>query len=152
MTNTLAEFFNTNPFRNFLIGFDKIEETINNAMYSLQKNIPKFPPYNIVKTDENTYVIEMAVAGFGKQDLEITIENGVLKVSGQSSLDTLPKDNEGKYELYKGIAERSFTRIFRLADTVIVKDAEIFNGMLKIWLEAVAKDNTSKKIEIKEKA
>ena len=128
----------------YFIGFGELE---NNKF--IKSFMGAYPPYNVLKTDDNTYVIEMAVAGFGKQDLEINLDNDVLTVKGGTSLDTLPKDKNGKHELYKGIAERSFTRVFRLADTIIVKDAQLINGMLKVWLEAVSKDKTVKKIEIR---
>jgi molecular chaperone IbpA len=104
--------------------------------------IPTYPPYNIKKVDENKYVIEMAVAGFGKQDLELELQDGTLTIKGNVS-------SEDADYIYKGIAERAFTRQFTLADTVEVKNADLINGMLKIWLERfIPEEKKPKKISI----
>ena len=126
------------------IGFDTILKRIETMAETLPK-IPTYPPYNIKKVDENKYVIEIAVAGFGKQDIELVLEDGVLTVKGQVTSD------EAADYLFKGIADRAFTRKFTLADTVEVKNADLFNGMLKIWLERFIPENKRpKKIEIGE--
>jgi molecular chaperone IbpA len=102
-----------------------------------------YPPYNIRQVKDNKYVIEMAVAGFGKSDIEITMEDNKLVIKGNA------KDEEGEY-LYKGIANRGFNREFTLADKVEIKDAELVNGMLKVWLENIVKTQDAiKKIAIK---
>ena len=104
--------------------------------------IPTYPPYNIKKIDEEHFVIEMAVAGFGKQNLDIELKEDTLTISG--NLDTEDKDY-----LYQGIANRAFTRKFTLADTVIVKNAELANGLLKIALERfIPEEKKAKKIDI----
>ena len=129
-------------FNTQTIGFDSILKHLSNFSETLPK-IPTYPPYNIKKTGENTYVIELAVAGFGKQDIELTLENGTLVVKGSI---TAPQDAE---YVYKGIADRAFTRSFSLADTVEVKNADLINGMLKIWLERFIPETAKpKKIEI----
>lgn len=110
------------------IGFDELFDQLSKWTDNIPK-IPTYPPYNIKKTGENTYVIEMAVAGFGKQNLEITTENNTLTVTGR--IEGMAEDDY----LYKGVADRTFTRQFTLADTVEVKNADLINGMLKIWLE-----------------
>ena len=120
---------------------------------SVQKAIPSYPPYNIKKVSENKYVIELAVAGFGKQDLEMELNEGVLSIKGRTSLDTLTKDGVDQTYLYKGIADRAFTRQFTLADTVEIKNAELINGMLKVWLENIIPEHKKpKKIDIEDKA
>ena len=119
--NTFPKQFNTT------VGFDEILKRLATVPESLSK-VTAYPPYNIRKIDENKYVIEIAVAGFGRQDLEIELKEGVLTVKG--NLET--KDNPLDY-LYKGIADRAFTRTFTLADTVEVKNADLINGMVKIW-------------------
>ena len=123
---------NYNPFNlpkqfNTTIGFEPILKRLSEISESFPK-IPTYPPYNIKKVDENKYVIEIAVAGFGKQDIEVELQDGTLTVRGNVSSE------EADY-IYKGIAERAFTRQFTLADTVEVKNADLINGMLKIWLE-----------------
>lgn len=123
---------NYNPFNlpkqfNTTIGFEPILKRLSEISESFPK-IPTYPPYNIKKVDENKYVIEIAVAGFGKQDIEVELQDGTLTVRGNVSSE------EADY-IYKGIAERAFTRQYTLADTVEVKNADLINGMLKIWLE-----------------
>lgn len=127
------------------IGFDDMFKQLSSYSENLQKMSSTFPNYNIKKTDENTYVIELAVAGFGKQDIELVLEDGILTIKGQVTSD------EAADYLFKGIADRAFTRKFTLADTVEVKNADLFNGMLKIWLERFIPENKRpKKIEIGE--
>lgn len=128
----------------FSIGFDRI----NSVMSELQRQAMKavtYPPYNIRKTGENTYVIEMAVAGFAKQDIEITLEDNTLKVSGN-----VKSDSDEKNYIFKGIAERPFARTFALADTVEIKNAELINGMLRIWLDNIVPQKKARKVEIKQ--
>lgn len=106
-----------------------------------------YPPYDIVKVDDNRYVIEMAVAGFGKQNIELELINGRLVVSGKLESDEKNLANI----LYKGIANRSFQRAFTLADSIEVEGAELVNGILKIWLENIIPDHKKpRKIEVKD--
>ena len=92
----------------------------------------------------------MAVAGFAKTDIEMTLENGKLVISGKTK-EANDVDNANVYYFYKGIAERAFTRHFTLSDTVEVKNAELVNGILKVWLEnLIPEHQKSKKIEIKD--
>jgi molecular chaperone IbpA len=118
-------------FDKFFVGFDGGLQQIQKLHDDLTKNIPNYPPHNIKKTGDNTYVIEMAVAGFGKQDIEIEIDGGKLTVKGNVRSST---DEKNDY-IFQGIAARNFVRTFGLNDQVVVKDAELFNGMLKIALE-----------------
>jgi molecular chaperone IbpA len=128
------------PFAKGSIGFDDVLNKLNESF----GKIPTYPPYNIKKVTDNKYVIEVAVAGFGKQDIEITLDDGVLTIKGQ--IENEPDDSN---YIFKGIADRSFTRKFTLADTVVVKNADMINGMLKIWLEKFVPENKKpKKIDI----
>lgn len=141
--NTLTDPFGFSRLTKDTIGFDEIFKRLSTFSDALPK-ISTYPPYNIKKTADNTYVIEVAVAGFGKQDIELTLENGVLTVKGQISADD-PHDY-----IFKGIANRAFTRSFTLADTVKVQNAELLNGMLKVWLERfIPEDKKPQKIDIK---
>jgi molecular chaperone IbpA len=134
----------------FSIGFDKTFKLLADQLESVGKNVPGFPPYNIKKTDENKYVIEMAVAGFAKTDFELTLEGSKLTIAGKTK-DASDMDNANAYYFYKGIAERAFNRTFTLADTVEVKNAELVNGILKVWLENfIPESKKPKKIEIKD--
>lgn len=134
--------YNADPFS---IGFDRIQA----LMHEMQKQTVKavtYPPYNIKKAGDNTYVIEMAVAGFGKHDIEITIDDSTLKIEGHVKRDANDEENF----LFKGIAERPFARTFTLADTVEIKNAELINGMLRIWLDNLVPEKKTRKVEIRE--
>lgn len=137
-------------FDPFSVGFDKTFKLLSSQLDNIGKSLPGYPPYNIKKVGDNKYVIEMAVAGFAKTDIELTLENGKLVISGKTKeADDL--DNANVYYFYKGIAERAFTRHFTLSDTVEVKNAELVNGVLKVWLEnLIPESKKPKKIEIKD--
>ena len=125
-------------------------DTINtvNDTYTkaILNNSPNWPPYNIVKIDENNYTIELAVAGFGESEIDITIDGGKLIVKGNVESNTDEQENF----LFKGIATRAFTRTFAIDDHIEVKNAEIFNGMLKIALERlIPEEKKPKKIPVK---
>lgn len=135
------------------VGFDDMFKNLEHVTRTVQKNLPSYPPYNIKKVADNKYVIELAVAGFGKQDLEMELKDGVLSIKGHTSLDTLTKDGVDQTYLYKGIADRAFTRQFTLADSIEIKNAELINGMLKVWLENIIPEHKKpKKIDITDKA
>lgn len=138
--------FSTFPKQfNTTVGFEPILKKLAEMAETMPK-VPTYPPYNIKQTGENTYVIEMAVAGFGKQDLELELQEDKLTIKGNVHTD----DNDDNY-IFKGIAERAFTRQFTLADTVEVKNADLINGMLKIWLERfIPEEKKPKKINIGE--
>jgi molecular chaperone IbpA len=144
---TLTPFFGKD-FDRFFIGFDEQFNTLQKLHDDLTKNIPNYPPYNIKKVDENHYTIEMAVAGFGQTDIDIELNDGKLVVRGNIGT----ADEEESF-LFKGIANRAFTRTFALNDEIEVKDAEIFNGMLKIALERLIPEHKQpKKIAVKAKS
>jgi len=129
----------------FFVGFDDQFNRMAKLHDDFTKNIPNYPPYNIKKTGDNTYVIELAVAGFAKQDIEIEFADDKLIIKGNT------KDDESSDFLFKGIAARNFTRTFVLDDQIEIKDAAIFNGMLKIALERIIPDHKKpKKIEVKD--
>lgn len=133
-------------FDKFLVGFDDTFNRIAKMHDDLTKNIPNYPPYNIKKTGDNTYVIELAVAGFAKQDIEIELADGKMVVKG----NVQSAEEESSF-LFKGIANRAFTRTFALDDQVEVKDAEMLNGMLKVFLERIIPEHKKpKKIEVKD--
>ena len=152
MTNDIFS-FNTSNFDKFFVGADKIIENLAKAHEAAAKAIPGYPPYNIVKVDDNKYVIEMAVAGFGKNNLEIELANSVLTVKGGLTVDDMAQETVNPISyIYKGIADRAFTRKFTLADSVEIKNAELVNGMLKLWLEnMIPESKKPKKIDITSK-
>jgi len=127
---TLQQALRNDPF---MVGFDRIFD----RMHSLNTNTNQsnYPPYNIVKTDDNSYDIELAVAGFTEEQLDITVEDGILTIESTTSDD--PDTIE---YLHRGIGKRDFRRVFTLADTVVVRDAELINGILRVHLENVIPD------------
>jgi len=132
-------------FDRFFVGFDDQFNRIAKMHDDLAKNIPNYPPYNIKKTGDNTYVIEIAVAGFARQDIEIELDGGNMVIKGSAK-----NEEEENSFLYRGIANRNFTRTFALEDQIEIKDAEMFNGMLKVFLERIIPEHKKpKKIEIK---
>lgn len=132
----------------FFVGFDEQFNRISKMHDDLTKNVPNYPPYNIKKTGDSTYVIELAVAGFAKQDIEIELADNKMVIKG----NVQNEENDNDF-LWKGIAARNFTRTFALEDQVEVKDAEMLNGMLKVFLERIIPEHKKpKKIEVKEKA
>lgn len=141
-----AIFGNLKDADKLFVGFDDTFNRIAKMHDDLTKNIPNYPPYNIKKTGDNTYVIEVAVAGFAKQDIEIELNDGKMLIKG----NVQSQEAEDNF-LFKGIANRAFTRSFALDDQVEVKDAELFNGMLKVFLERIIPEHKKpKKIEVKD--
>jgi len=128
----------------FFVGYDKVFDRLKEFHDEATKNIPNYPPFNIKKTAENEYVIEMAVAGFGKSDLSIETEGDKLVVKGNAENDDSDVDT-----LYQGLALRPFTRMFTLNDAVEVRNAEMINGLLRITLERLIPESQRKKIDIK---
>jgi molecular chaperone IbpA len=147
----MNEPFSFGNLNRHFVGFDKVLNTINTVTDVYAKAASQnWPPYNIVKEDDNHYTIEIACAGFGKQNLDIELANNTLVVKGGFSLDDIdPVMNPVQY-LYKGIADRVFTRKFTLADNVEVKNAEYINGLLKVYLEhMIPESQKSRKVDIK---
>ena len=130
-------------FDKFFVGFDDTYNRMSKFHDDLTKNIPNYPPYNIRKVEENKYVIELAIAGFAKSDVEITFEDNKLIISGKSK-----EDNTNDF-LFKGIANRAFTRTFLLDDNIEIHNADMMNGMLKIALEKIIPEHKKpRKIEV----
>ncbi|NCZ71652.1 MAG: hypothetical protein EBY80_16135, partial [Actinobacteria bacterium] len=102
------------------------------------KHTHTFPPHNIIRLNENQYMVELAVAGFARQDIDITFEDNKLIVSGKT------EDDNSNF-LFKGIANRAFTRTFFLDDTIEINDAAMMNGMLKIALEKIIPEHKKPK-------
>ncbi|MGO6904180.1 Hsp20 family protein, partial [Rhizobium ruizarguesonis] len=119
--------FDFAPLYRSSIGFDRVFNLLNNAQ-RLQA-VDTWPPYDIVKTGENEYRIQMALAGFAETDLDISQERNVLIVKGQKA-----EEKDGEY-LHRGIAGRAFERRFELADHVRVENASLTNGLLSIQLK-----------------
>lgn len=127
----------------FGIGFDSVFDEMM-KMSSAQRSL-NYPPHNVLKIDDNNFVVQFAVAGFSEGELDIQVEGNVLTVAGSTT-----KDNEYDAEyLVHGISMRDFQRSFTLADNVEVKTANVSNGILSIELERIIPlENLPKKIDI----
>ena len=144
MTRTHLSIFN--QLRPFTVGFDDIFDNFENLMSSDFQPV-NFPPYNIVKTGDFTYDVELALAGFGKDDIAVDYADNVLTVKSVSK----PKE-EGEDDgvLHRGISKRQFKRTFTIADDVEVKGAELKDGLLKVSLEKIVPEGKKpRSIEIK---
>lgn len=124
------------------IGFDHLRDRLHNI--ETINNTSNYPPYNIVKHDAENWSIELAVAGFTRDELDIELAEGVLSISAK----TEPSTDEVEY-LHRGLAKRAFTRKWTLADDVLIHGASLENGVLAIQLERIVPDEKKpRKIEI----
>ena len=115
-------------FSPFTVGFDRVFDELNRVQSTSQSN---YPPYNIRKgNEEDSYLIELAVAGFGKDDLSVMVKENNLTIEG----DISHKDSAF---VHQGISQRKFSRHFVLAEDVLVKGSDLSNGILSIFLERV---------------
>ena len=136
MTNSKAiSIFN--QLRPFTVGFDDVFDHFDMLSTQLPSmSATNYPPYNIVKTGKYTYDIEVALAGYGKKDIDVTYEDSMLTIKSIKDKETKEvEDNEGM--LHKGIAKRMFSKSFTIADDVVVKGAELKDGLLKVTMERI---------------
>lgn len=126
--NQLARFDTSalNQLNRALIGFDRIFNDFENRF---QHSTTNYPPYNVIKHDENSFEIEVAVAGFDREDITIEVDQNQLVIKGRRTKE----DDADKY-VYRGLAARDFDRNFTLAEHIIVGDAELTNGILRVKL------------------
>jgi molecular chaperone IbpA len=123
--------FDVSPLLRAAIGFDRMARLVETARAASEG--PSYPPYNIEKTAEDSYVLTMAVAGFGPNDIELTVHENTLTVAGKAPQ---PAPDNGRV-LYRGIAGRAFERRFVLADHIVVEGAGLENGLLHVELKRV---------------
>ena len=147
MTNKALSIFN--QLRPVTVGFDNVfdhfERMFEDDFTSF--SAPTFPFYNIVKQGKNKYDIELALAGYSKDDIDVSLEDGVLSIKSKKEDKEESKDGE---ILHKGIAKRYFSKSFTIADDVEVKGAELKDGLLKVALERIIPEHKQPKtIEVK---
>jgi molecular chaperone IbpA len=127
----------------FFIGFNREVERLNNIHREAVSQ--SFPPYNIIKIDDDSYRVSLAVAGFDRKDIEVSVDNGSLIIKGE-----IKSDAESGEILHKGIATRKFTRTFALGEYMEVVGAEMLNGMLHIDVDRlIPEEKKPKTIKIK---
>ena len=139
-----------NSLRPFSIGFDdmfdQFESMLGGNGVSVQSN---YPPYNIRKAGKDKYAIEVALAGFSKNDVEVEFEDNLLTVKTKQVNKSEDKNSDGEI-IHKGISQRQFARSFTIADDVKVNDAKLKDGLLTISCERIIPEHKKKKlIEIK---
>ncbi len=138
-----------NQLRPFTVGYDNVFDRFesmfdNDHFFSTTSN---YPPYNIVKTGDYTYDIELALAGFGKKDIDVNYADSQLTIK---SIKDEKAEEDADGVLHKGISKRQFSRTFTIADDVEVKGAELKDGLLKISMEKIIPENKkARSIEIK---
>jgi molecular chaperone IbpA len=119
--------FDVSPLMRTAIGFDRMARLVETARAASEG--PAYPPYNIEKTAEDSYVLAMAVAGFAPDDIELTVHENTLTIAGKA-----PPAGDERRMLYRGIAGRAFERRFVLADHIVVQGASLENGLLHVAL------------------
>jgi molecular chaperone IbpA len=136
--------FDFSPFRRSTVGFDRLFDMLENS--TLGQTQENYPPFDLIKEGENEYRIELAVAGFKPEELDITAQQNVLVVSGRKKDES---DEKGSDYIYRGIATRSFERRFALADHIQVRGADMRDGLLSIELvREIPEAMKPKKIDI----
>ena len=115
------------PLYRSVVGFDRLADLLDSAAAD---GAAGYPPYNIERTDENAYRVEIAVAGFRPEELSIEVKENLLTVTGRKAAN-----DEPRRFLHRGLAERNFERRFQLADYVVVTDAALADGLLSISLK-----------------
>ena len=121
--------FDFSPFRRSTVGFDRLFDMLENS--SGPQTQENYPPFDLIKLGDNEYRIELAVAGFKPDEIDITAQQNVLIVSGRKGEES---DEKGNDYIYRGIATRTFERRFALADHIQVKGADLKDGLLAIQL------------------
>ena len=141
---TRNQLVNWEPFKPFSVGFDNLFDDFDRMLSFNSASINHYPPYNIRKVNDTDYVIELAVAGFGKKDIEVkSVENTLTIKSKDKKEEVLDKDED---ILHRGISQRSFTRSFTVAEDVVVKGADLKDGLLSVKLERIIPDEKKPKI------
>ncbi|MBS91623.1 MAG: heat-shock protein [Rickettsiales bacterium] len=133
--------FDKSKFIPYSIGFDSLFD----RLFDMDIGSSSYPPYNISKVDEHNYIIEMAVAGFSKNDVELELSDGELTVRSKENIEK-KNQNEKSSLIHQGISNRSFVRKFTLSDEIFIKNAEMRDGMLRIKLEKVIPEHKKPKL------
>ena len=148
MKNNLSIFNNLRPLTvGFDDMFDHFEHMMDDSFFG--RSVANFPPYNIVKTGENSYDVELALAGFNKKDIEVEYKENQLTVKSKKQEKQEETDEDGNV-IHRGISKRMFSKSFTIANDVEVKGAELKDGLLKVSMERIIPEHKkAKTIEIK---
>ena len=141
---TRNQLINWEPFKPFSVGFDNLFDDFDRIYKFNSDSINHYPPYNIRKVNDTDYVIELAVAGFGKKDIEVKSQENTLTIKSKDKKDEVLKKDESV--LHRGISQRSFKRSFTIAEDVVVKGADLKDCLLSVKLERIIPDEKKPKI------
>ena len=111
--------------RSLFVGFDSLFDELERIHSSARSN-DNYPPHNVVKIDEEKFLIELALAGFKKEDIQVEVKDGILKLKGEMS-------NDEREFVYKGISSRKFEKSFRLSEFVVIDGADLNDGILVVY-------------------
>ena len=141
---TRNQLINWEPFKPFSVGFDNLFDDFDRIYKFNSSSINHYPPYNIRKVNDTDYVIELAVAGFGKKDIEVKSQENTLTIKSKDKKEEVSDKDESI--LHRGISQRSFKRSFTIAEDVVVKGADLKDGLLSVKLERIIPDEKKPKI------
>ena len=127
-----------NSLRPFSVGFDSIFDEFDRMLESTERYSTNYPPYNIKRVNDTDYRIEVALAGYSKDDIEVELKDSALTVRNKSKEQTV--DEKGNGVIHKGISTRQFERSFTISEDMKIKGAELKNGLLIIELERIIPD------------
>ena len=127
-----------NSLRPFSVGFDSIFDEFDRMLESTERYSTNYPPYNIKRVNDTNYRIEVALAGYDKDDIEVELKDSALTVRNKTKEQAI--DEKGNGVIHKGISTRQFERAFTISEDIKVKDAELKNGLLTIDLERIIPD------------
>ncbi len=127
--------------RSLFVGFDSLFDELERIHSSARSN-DNYPPHNVVKIDEEKFLIELALAGFKKEDIQVEVKDGILKIKGE-----MP--NDGREFVYKGISSRKFEKSFRLSEFCVIDGADFEDGILVVYARVeIPKERRPRKIDI----
>ena len=133
---------NLNVPRSLFVGFDTLFEDLERIHQSARSGTDNYPPHNIVKIDEEKFLIELAIAGFKEEDINVEVKDGILKVSGQMGKDE-------RDFAFKGISSRKFEKSFRLSEFVVIDGADLKDGILVVYARVeLPEEKRPRKIEL----
>jgi molecular chaperone IbpA len=149
MTKNQLSIFN--QLRPVTVGFDNVFDHFERMFNDDFFNVPSvnYPPYNIVKTGANTYNVEVALAGFSRDDVSVEFAEGILTIKSKDRTESEKKDEDGDI-IHKGISKRYFSKSFTVSDDVEIKGAELKDGLLTVSMERIVPESKKARvIEIK---
>jgi len=137
---TQLQRFDTNALARALVGFDRMFDDMERRFANQINN--NYPPHNIIKTGDNDYLIQVAVAGFSKTEITVELEDNHLTIKGESQTT----EYHPEQYLHRGLASRDFTKVFPLAEHIEVKGAQIENGILTVMLERIVPEELKPRV------